>query len=213
MQPLPTPKRFRPGIGMVEVLACALLVGLMLVAALNAVGIAFRTRKLNADRLIGPGLAQEFMGEILSMPYGDPDETTTSIGLDSSESSASRATFDDVDDYHGYTTANARSKDGALLAGHTGWSQQATVSWANRATMVGGASSDTGLKLITVTITSPTGRQSQLTALRSKHGVLEQPLPIPRQAVTWVGAELTVGTSVRPAHAATSIANHATDAN
>ncbi len=213
MHQAPRPKRLRPGIGMVEVLACALLVGLMLVAALNAVGIAFRTRKLNADRLIGPGLAQEFMGEILSMPYCDPDENTASIGVDSSESSANRATFDDVDDYHGYSTTDARTKDGTLLAGHTGWSQQASVSWANRATLAGGASRDTGLKLITVTVTSPTGRQSQLSAFRSKHGVLEQPLPIPRQAVAWVGAELTVGASVRPARAATSIANHATDAN
>lgn len=206
-------KRHCRGIGMVEVLACSLIVGLMLVAALNAVGIAFRTRKLNADRLIGPGLAQELLAEILSMPYSDPDETTTTIGLDSSESSVSRAAFDDVDDYHNYNSNDAKAKDGTLLAGLTGWRQQATVSWANRATMAGGATSDTGLKLVTVTVTSPAGRQSQLVALRSKHGVLEQPLPIPRQAVTWVGAELTVGAAARPAHAATSVANHATDVN
>jgi len=198
---------------MVEVLACALIVGLMIVAALNSVGIAFRTRKLNAERLIGPGMAQELMAEILAMPYSDPDETTNSIGLDSGESSATRATFDDVDDYHNYSSAGARSKDGTLQTGLTGWSHQATVNWANRTTLAGGASSDTGLKRVTVTVTSPAGRQTQITALRSRFGALEQPLPIPRQAVTWIGAELTVGSSARPARAAAPLTNHAADAN
>ncbi len=208
--PTPTSRR---GIGMVEVVASSLIVGLMMVAALDAVGMAFRTRKINADRLIGPGLAQELMAEIMAMPYQDPDETTTTIGLDAGESSVNRSTYDDVDDYHNLNSTDAKAKDGTLLAGLTGWSQQATVSWANRTTGAGGATSDTGLKLITVTVTSPAGRQTQLVSLRAKDGAVEQPLPIPRQAVTWVGAELRVGSATRPAHAGVPLANHAVDAN
>ena len=87
------------GLSLIEVVASSLIVGIMLVAALNTLGAVFRSQRSNAARMTGPGLAHELMGEILSLPYEDPEEPGERIGYDSGESTGDRADFDDVDDY------------------------------------------------------------------------------------------------------------------
>jgi hypothetical protein len=72
---------------------------------------------------------------------------------------------------------------------------------------------DTGLKRITVTITSPDGNVTQLSAYRYKEGVLEQAPMIDTSAVTWVGAELQLGTGTTPARMGTNLTNHTPDAD
>jgi len=198
---------------MTEVVVSAAIVGLMMVAALNSVGMVYRTRKLNADRMIGPALAQSLMAEILARPYEDPETSSSTIGVDTGESAASRATFDDVDDYHNWSSTDAKAKDGTALSGYTGWGQQVTVTRGNVLTGGVWAGADYGLKRITVTVTSPAARQTQIIALRSKDGVLEQPLAVATQAVTWLGAELRTGSSTKSQFEGATVANHAADAN
>ena len=93
------------GLSQIEIVASSLIVGVMLVAALNTLGAVFRSQRLNAARMTGPGLAHELMGEILSLPYEDPEDPGGSIGNDSSESGGDRADFDDVDDYLGWSAS------------------------------------------------------------------------------------------------------------
>ncbi len=91
-------------------MASTLIVGVMLVAALDTLGAVFRSQRLNAARLTGPGLAHELMGEILSLSYEDPEDPGGSIGRDSGESGKERADFDDVDDYDNWVEKNPRTK-------------------------------------------------------------------------------------------------------
>lgn len=197
---------------MVEVMASSLIVGVMLVAALNTVGMAARTRRINANRLVGPGLAQNLLSEIMSRAYCDPDAYANSLGVDAGESAADRTHFDDVDDYDNYAASPAKGRDGVSL-GLAGWSQSVDVAWANRTTGAGGATSDTGLKRIVVTITGPGGATTVRVGLRSKAGALEQPLPASRSAVAWMGAELRVGSAIQSSYAGAAPANHTRDAN
>jgi MSHA pilin protein MshD len=202
----------RRGFTMAEIVVSTAIIGVMIVAALDAVGMAARTRRLNADRLAGEALAQELMAEVMSMPYTDPESPGGAIGFDSGESSANRSTFDDVDDYHNYSATSVQSRSGDVYSGYTNWGQQVTVTYADRTTAAA-SGSDTGLKRITVTVTSPTFETTQLIALRSNSGALEQTLPLAGTAVSCLGAKLRTGSSARSQYVAFPTLNHAPDAN
>lgn len=200
-----------PGFGMTEVVVSTAIVGVMIVAALEAAGMVARTQRLNADRLTGPGLARDLLAEIMSLPYVDPQTGSPAIGVDSGESAASRSTFDDVDDYHNWTASNALARSGQARAGYTGWSLAVTVAWANLADATPSLPSDTNLKRITVTVTSPAGVATQLVGLRSRYGPLEQALPLAGTAVNWIGVELRSGASPRAQYLAAPLTNLSTD--
>lgn len=208
-----TSKSARRAAGVSEVLVCTVIVGMLIVAALEAAGSVARTQRINSDRLTGPGLAQDLLAEIMSMPYTDPQNPGGAIGVDSGESAASRTTFDDVDDYHNYITTGAKSRDGTSRTGYTGWAYSVTVAYADVMTGVGSGTIDTGLKRITVTVTSPAFVVTQLVGLRFKEGALEQGLPVASVGVAWVGVELRAGTSTRSQFAAAPLTNLSPDAN
>jgi hypothetical protein len=202
----------RPAFGTPEVLMAIAITGLLLVAALQLVGMVYRNRTAMVERLTGPGLARELMAEIMSMPFDDPDGAGI-LGIDLSELLANRSTFDDVDDYNGYNAANAENKQRVALSGYTGWRQQAAVAWVTLADPTATAGSDTGVKRITVTITSPSGSQTQLVAYRSRYGALEQNQPIVNTVISQLDAELRTGASARSERSAVAVTNPALDPN
>ena len=65
------------------------------------------------------------MAEILQASYEDPDGPSAGIGLDASELTASRATFDDVDDYDGWLASPPQQRDGTAMQELPGWSRPA----------------------------------------------------------------------------------------
>jgi Tfp pilus assembly protein PilV len=93
-----------------EVVVSTLIVGVMTVAALNGLGSTTRSSELAGNRGIAAGLADDLMAEILSAPYSDPSGTAV-FGLESGESNGSRAAFDDVDDYNGWTEQPPQPKN------------------------------------------------------------------------------------------------------
>ena len=203
----------RRGVGVTEIMIATVIVGMMIVAALDAIGMVARTQRINSDRLTGPGLARDLLAEIMALPYTDPQNPGGAIGVDAGESSGTRATFDDLDDYHGWSSANAVARDGSSRTGYTGWAHAVTVTWAERVSATAWPHYDTNLKRITVTVTSPAGVVTQLVALRAKQGAIEQTLPMAATAVSWTGVELRTGASSRSQHAATPLANLTTDSN
>jgi hypothetical protein len=197
----------RRGFGITEVIASTAIVGVMIVAALNAAWMVTRTQRLNADRLTGPGLARDLLAEIMSMPYEDPQNPGGANGVDSGETSGTRSTYDDVDDYHGWSSSNGVTRAGTARTGYTGWSHSVTVTWAERVSGTTFTTYDTNLKRITVTVTSPTSTVTQLVGLRSRYGALEQTLPIIAAPVGWLGLELRTGTGTQSWYSAAPLAN------
>ena len=205
------------GLSLIEVVASTLIVGVMLVAALNTLGAVFRSQRLNAARLTGPGLAHELMGEILSLPYEDPEEPGDSIGREIDESGGNRADLDDVDDYDNWSAnelpaKNPQNKDGVEHPGYVGWNRTVQVNWVNVTSIATTLSSESGLKLITVTVTDPHGVATQIRALRSRYSSFEQSPAVDTTAVTWLGAELQLG-GAAAAHSSTQLSNHTYDTN
>lgn len=78
------------------------------------------------------------------------------------ETGESRAIFDDVDDFDGLDESPPRDSQGAILAGFTGFRQQVSVCYVANTdfdTCIGGP---TMYKQVTVTVTGPEGRATQL---------------------------------------------------
>ena len=88
----------RRGFSLVEVVVSSLLVGLVLVGAMDCLGAVIRGRMSTSDSGRGEQFAQELMTEILSQNYQEPVDTPT-FGRESSESGGSRPDWDDVDGF------------------------------------------------------------------------------------------------------------------
>jgi len=122
-----TPRR-RTGLTLVEVVMSTLIVGVMTVAALNALGAATRSSTTAGDRAIALGLADDLMAEILRAAYSDPDETPE-FGPENSEGAGPRTAFDDVDDFHNWNQKPPQTSDGTALADRDDWRRRVTVTY------------------------------------------------------------------------------------
>lgn len=142
-----------------------LIVGLMLVAALNTVGASKVSQARSADQTLGPMLAQELMSEILNQNYMEP-AGTLAFGLEG-ESASVRSDWDDVDDYDGWSASPPQDRDGAVLSGTTGWGRSVAVTWADTADVNSTAGSPSGIKRIDVTVTHDGRTVTTLSSLRT----------------------------------------------
>ena len=136
---------------LVEVAMASLLVGVLLIAALNSVGARLRHQALLADQQRAHRLAEQLLAEVLEHRYADPDETPI-FGPEASESGGTRSVFDDVDDFDGWDQTGPVDRDGVALANATLWRRTVNVAYVPANDMTGTSGSDQGLKRITVNV-------------------------------------------------------------
>lgn len=159
------------------------LLGGLAIGALNLTGSLANIGLRESQARRASLLAESLLAEIMSVAYEEPDGSTT-LGLDSGETNAggSRLSFDDVDDYHGLYENPPQNTNGGTVAGFGGWEASVSVDWVRRNDLSVSAS-DTGLKLITVTVLDPMDRLTVVYALRSRHGIGDQTHFASRNAV------------------------------
>jgi MSHA pilin protein MshD len=198
------------GITLLEVLIASVLVGFLLVAAMRALPGVLQTRTIAARRCDAACLAQQLLSEILQSAYEDPQQPGSPLGLDASESPGHRTDWDDVDDCDGYAESPPEDKAGNELTQYTGWTREAWVEYLDPGDPQTTSPADQGLKRILVRVTSPDGEQTDLWALRSRAGVLEQP-PASGEitVVSWVGCRLQAGSAPDAVVGGTHVLNHA----
>jgi MSHA pilin protein MshD len=156
----------RRGFSLVELSVATVLTGVLMVAALQSAGQSLLARRKTADRSLGHLLAHGLLNEIRGLPYCEPGATEPAIGRDTGEAAGLRATFDDVDDYHGLSESPPQTRSGASLAGVAGWSRTVTVAWVDSANFASSASSS-GAKRITVTASFNGSPMATATAVRT----------------------------------------------
>ena len=139
---------------MIEAIVSILVVGVMLVAALNTVGAARLGEQKIAQRNRGLALAQDLMSEILQQAYADPEAGEDSFAVDAGEvGDGSRNLWEDVDDYHGWSASPPQQKDGTVMTGLEGWERSVQVVWADPSNLFQTVGTNQGAKRITVTVT------------------------------------------------------------
>lgn len=90
------------GFTLVEVLMAASVLGFAVIALVQAVWAGQMNTYEAIHEARAHSLAEAMIDEVLSLPYSDPDETS-SPGPETDETI--RTHFDNADDYHGYTDA------------------------------------------------------------------------------------------------------------
>jgi type II secretory pathway pseudopilin PulG len=174
-------QRLRRALSLVEMIASIVLVGVMLVAAVNTVGASKRGQRNLYDRRQGHELAQALMAEILQQPYADESQLESlrseilvyrrkasyALGPEALESNGARRSFDDVDDYNGWNASPPQDKDGSPMPELSGWRRTATVAFVNRDDAALVQVQDEGAKRITVNVLRNNVPVATLVALRT----------------------------------------------
>ena len=156
----------RRALTLAEMIVSIVIVGVMLVAALNTVGASKMGQRKTGDRAKGTLLAQQLMSEILRQSYQEPVDTVA-FGRETAELSTSRAEYDDVDDYDGWSSSPPQYKDGMVIPNLDGWGRQVSVAWVDASNLTQDVGEETGVKRITVTVTHNDLDVASLTAVRT----------------------------------------------
>lgn len=183
--------RLRRGLTLAEVLISTMLVGMVVVASMRCVGGVLQTASAAENDREAQGIAEHLMAEILQQQYEEPDDTPV-FGRESLELAGNRTLWDDVDDYHGWSSSPPESKTNNSLNGYTGWTRAVNVALADVSAPQNTSGTDEGLKRITVTVTDPEGRVTTLVAFRSSAGALQEPPQLDKTVQTWVGNRIQV---------------------
>ncbi len=161
----PTPDTRYPnaGFSLVEVVVSMLIVSLLFVAALSAVAASRSTRVIMAEQTRGCQLAGDLLSEIIDQDYADPQygDGGSPTGV------TNRSSFNDVDDYDGWSESPPANRDGSTISGYDGWSRQVSVAYVNPDNISASASSSNRAKLITVTVKHGDRVVSRLQAIRT----------------------------------------------
>ena len=185
--------RRRRGMTLIEAVISLAIVAVMMVAALQTVGNTARSRQAQASLRRGPSLARDLMAEILPNRYVDTGASPV-FGPETGEGAGgTRANFDDIDDYHGWSETTIQVKDGTALTDLTGWSRSVDVVYVTATDLDTPVGTDTGLKRITVTVTDPQGRKASVSALRSRAGLYDHPPAVETTYLSSVGVEIQIG--------------------
>lgn len=141
------------GLSMVEVVLSTILVGFLIVSTMDIVGPMVRSNAHSSDKLVAYSLADELSKEIATHSYSDPDISgSPPLGVDASENAGVRSTFDDIDDYTGWSSSPPKSSSNIVNTDLVGWRRRVLVEYVliNDPSTV--SASDTGLKRVTVQV-------------------------------------------------------------
>ena len=120
------PQALRYGLTLSEVLVASVIAGAIIVSALNSLASSQRGVGQISEKGQALLLAQDMMAEILRQSYSDPDGSIV-IGIDDGENKLNRTTFDDVDDYHLWSSSPPTYPDGMALSHSTKWTRTVEV--------------------------------------------------------------------------------------
>lgn len=160
---------------MAEAAVSILIVGTMLVAALQTVGAARLTEYKVAQRARGLHLAEELLTEILQQDYADREIDEDDFGLAAIKvGTGSRSLWTDVDDYDSWSEPPQRV-DGTLLPDLIGWVRSVSVDWLNPDDLSATVNTNMGIKRITVDVSFNGLYVISLSALRTNTPEPKQP--------------------------------------
>ncbi|MCA9060471.1 MAG: hypothetical protein KDA85_18300 [Planctomycetaceae bacterium] len=154
----PTRSPGRAGLTLIESAVSVVLVGLLIIGAMQTLGMALKTRHAGRQRMQASFLAEQLLDEVSRQPWLDPDGTTVAghLGRESDDplNPESRSQLDDMDDLHQWMESPCRDASGTVLPGTDGLQRTVTVENISGTVTNGvtAVTAETGLRRITVTV-------------------------------------------------------------
>jgi MSHA pilin protein MshD len=153
------------GFTLIELIIFIVVVSIALAGILSVMNTVVKS---SADPMVRKqtiAIAESLLEEILLKDYCDPDTLNTSVSPSTCGTNAvesGRNTYDDVDDYAGYTSTGIVDMTGAATPGLAQYNISPAV--AVDTVALGGLT----VKRVTVSVTGPQGAVVSLTGYRSK---------------------------------------------
>jgi len=122
--------RLSSGMTIIEVVLAMVLLSMMLGAVLSAVELSARTQHSTADATYARSLAADLLEEVCGFAYADP-AGAAEFAVGGDENAADRSTFDDVDDFDGWSESPPIQSDGTPVPGSDGWTRIVNVKWVD----------------------------------------------------------------------------------
>lgn len=151
---------------MVEAVMSVVLVGILMVAAMNTLGATATAQYKNAERSRAVLLAEDLMSEILGQSYQEPIDPVQ-FGRESSENSSDRQGWDDVDDYDTWSSSPPEYPNGSTIPALDTWKREVEVKRVNPMDLTTVVGSESGVKRIVVVVQHNDVPVFALTAFRS----------------------------------------------
>lgn len=146
-----------------ESVLATIIVGVMMVAAVQTVAASRVLQFKSAQRAQGTLLAGELMTEILSRDY--EDQSSPGFGPEAGEDM--RSMFDDADDYHLWSEQPPQLADGSPVTGLADWKREVAVERVPPANLALLSGTETGARRITVTVSHRAVPVVRLKAVRT----------------------------------------------
>lgn len=151
-RPLRQTHRHARAFSLLEVVISLFLVATIMVVALEGLTASTMGRTHNGNRARALLLAHSLLEEIVAQAYLEPDDTAD-FGPESGEAvDGTRSTFDDVDDYDGWSASPPQNSDGSDLPIPDDWTRTVEVHWVQPNSIDVVSPSDAGLKRVLVTV-------------------------------------------------------------
>jgi MSHA pilin protein MshD len=138
------------GVTLIELIFSIVILSVSLVGVMSVI---LRTTTYSANPIVehqAIAIAESYLEEILVLAYNDPD---------ASEAGENRASYDDVDDYHGLNDTGVHNQNGAAIASLSNYDVSVIVT---STTLTGSIAA----KRVDVTVTGP-GKIITLTGYRT----------------------------------------------
>lgn len=152
------------GVTLIELIVFIVIVSVALVGVLSVLNIAVKSSADPLQSKQALAIAEGMLEEVLLKGYCDPDAagtdmSTTPPTCGANVVEASRALYDSVDDYNGFTLANASTVTGSYTA--TGYAVDVSV--------VATTVNSQAAKEVRVTVTPPSGSAIVLYGYRTNY--------------------------------------------
>ena len=151
---------------LIEVAVATAIAGVLLVASLTVVGASATGQAKVANLQRGHFLARAMLAEATGQAFEDPNSPVS--GPETGEAGANRLGFDDVDDYAGLAESPPVERDGSPIPGAEGWTRSVAVNFVAPGDLDQAVGTDTGIKLIVVTVARGEAIMASLTGLRTR---------------------------------------------
>lgn len=139
------------GLTIVESAISVLLVGVVMVAALQSASLSLILQQRASVQERARFLATGLMNDVLQEEYEEPS-ALFGFGRESGESNASKTNYDDVDDYNGWSESPPQDRDGVVIPRLTNWRRSVTVERVTLLNLNQSTDTETGVKRITVRV-------------------------------------------------------------
>lgn len=155
----------RRGVSLIETVLSVMILGGAFASVLTTVASSRASHAAAAERQMALALAEDLMAEVQAITtYKEPG---LAFGPELGEKTGDRSAFDDIDDFHGWTSTPPTDSGGRAIPGADGYTRSVIVQYVDPGDPLTKVENDLGLMRITIEVKRNSKTLASLIGFRS----------------------------------------------